>query len=425
MNPLLMAVIADDLTGVCDTGAQFASAGLRTIASVHWEHESEEIPQVLLVNTQSRSMGREEASRTLAQTVRGLKPFEPKWFFKKIDTALRGNIAIEVFSMMEALRRDLALYVASIPGAGRTTVGGCQYFKGVPIKDSIHGEDRLNPNPIRTSSNVELLSGMTGVNIESVSLNEVRSGTLDLSRRRKRKSKQVIVFDSETDEDNDLIARASMKIDPSAFFYVGSFGLSSALGRFLRDSFRGIQKPEHPLDPEGFLNKNKRVLVVSGSSHPMARSQISHVEKKGMVERFEMEPGDLLGRLDPSISKMIRDCQARWGRLRKVVVTLGEGTSDTLKQSQDLVTALGKGVRPLLDSFEWDGLVLFGGDTGYAVATAVGIKRIEILGNISFVAAYGRPEGLRRPLKILATKGGSLGEEDTLEKILNFIDLQT
>ena len=130
MNPLLIAVIADDLTGVCDTGAQFASAGLRTIGSVHGEHESEEIPQVLLVNTQSRSMGREEASRTLAQTVRGLRSFEPKWFFKKIDTALRGNIAIEVFSMMEALGRDLALYVASIPGAGRTTVGGCSVFQG-------------------------------------------------------------------------------------------------------------------------------------------------------------------------------------------------------------------------------------------------------------------------------------------------------
>jgi hypothetical protein len=32
-----VAVIADDLTGVCDTGAQFASAGLRTVGSVDQE----------------------------------------------------------------------------------------------------------------------------------------------------------------------------------------------------------------------------------------------------------------------------------------------------------------------------------------------------------------------------------------------------
>ena len=102
MNPLI-AVIADDLTGVCDTGAQFASAGLRTVGSVDKEFKSEDIPQVLIVNTQSRSLEGREASLVIQQAAVGLKRFEPKWFFKKIDTALRGNIAIEVFSMMEAL----------------------------------------------------------------------------------------------------------------------------------------------------------------------------------------------------------------------------------------------------------------------------------------------------------------------------------
>ena len=62
MNPLI-AVVADDLTGVCDTGAQFASAGLRTIGSVDQEFRSEDIPQVLIVNTQSRSLEDREASR--------------------------------------------------------------------------------------------------------------------------------------------------------------------------------------------------------------------------------------------------------------------------------------------------------------------------------------------------------------------------
>ena len=67
---------------------------------------------------------------------------------------------------------------------------------------------------------------------------------------------------------------------------------------------------------------------------------------------------------------------------------------------------------------------MIGGETGYAVCHAVGIERIEILGNISFVAAYGRPEGPLSKIKFLATKGGSLGEEDILEKILNFVDTQ-
>ncbi len=99
-------MIADDLTGVCDTGAQFASAGLRTIGSVTQEFKSKTVPRVLIVNTQSRSLEGREASLIIQQAACGLKRFEPKWFFKKIDTALRGNIAIEVFSMMEALGVD-------------------------------------------------------------------------------------------------------------------------------------------------------------------------------------------------------------------------------------------------------------------------------------------------------------------------------
>lgn len=42
MKPLI-AVIADDLTGVCDTGAQFASAGLRPIGSVNTEKTRDQL----------------------------------------------------------------------------------------------------------------------------------------------------------------------------------------------------------------------------------------------------------------------------------------------------------------------------------------------------------------------------------------------
>jgi uncharacterized protein YgbK (DUF1537 family) len=93
-----------------------------------------------------------------------------------------------------------------------------------------------------------------------------------------------------------------------------------------------------------------------------------------------------------------------------------------MKQSHDLVVALAKAISPLLKSNKLDGLVMIGGETGYAVCHAVGIERIEILGSISFVAAYGKPSESRTDIKVLVTKGGSLGEEDTLEKILNFID---
>jgi uncharacterized protein YgbK (DUF1537 family) len=420
MNPLI-AVVADDLTGVCDTGAQFAAAGLRTVGGVDQEFRLKDIPEVLIVNTQSRSMGGAEASISVRQAVSWLRRFEPRWFFKKIDTALRGNIAVEVDSMMKTLGVDSVLYVASIPGAGRTTVRGCQLFRGIPIKESIHGEDRLNPNPIITSSNVELFSKVPGLEIEGVGFDEVRSGHLDISSHIRRGSKEIIVFDSETDEDIRRIVAASMEIEPSSFLYVGSFGLSNALGRHLSETL-GIAKKEKILfDKRRPSQSGRRVLIVSGSSHPMARSQLSHLERKGKAEIVQFEPEDLTDRLDSCIQEAARSSRTLRDRKKGVILTIGEGKSGIRKQSQELVLALGKVVAGLLKSNGADSLVLVGGETGHAVCRALGIERIEILGNISFVAAYGKPEGTLTGVEILVTKGGSLGEEDTLEKVFDFI----
>ncbi|RPJ11889.1 MAG: four-carbon acid sugar kinase family protein [Deltaproteobacteria bacterium] len=419
MNPLI-AVIADDLTGVCDTGAQFAAAGLRTIGSVDREFESEDIPQALIVNTQSRSMEGAKASLCIGQAARSLKGFSPKWFFKKIDTALRGNIAIEVCSMMETLGVNLALYVAAIPGAGRTTVRGCQLFRGIPIKDSIHGEDRLNPNPVLTSSNVELLSVLPGVGIEVIGLDEVRSGHLEISHR-PGEERKILIFDSETDGDIDQIVRTSMKMDPSSFLYVGSFGLSSALGRHLAESLRITEKKRNTLNERTPFRRDKKALVVSGSSHPMARSQIAYLQRKRKVEVVQFDPEDLTDRLEFCILEAVRVSRILRDHQKGVVLAIGDSRPGPRKQSQELVLALAKVANRLLDSCDVDALVLVGGETGYAVCRAVGVKRIEIQGDISFVAAYGKPEGFFKGLTTLVTKGGSLGEEDTLEKILDFV----
>ena len=279
-------------------------------------------------------------------------------------------------------------------------------------------------NPVWTSSNVELLSDIRGLETEVIGLSEVRSGQLKISHRMKAGSKKVLIFDSETDEDIDLIVRASMEFAPSSFFYVGSFGLSKALGRFLVESLRITKDHKKTFNIERNSFCSKRILAVSGSSHPMARSQIAFLERKGAAEVVRFEPGGLMERLDGSILEAVRASRAIWDRQKGVVLTIGEGQSGQRRQSQELVLNLAEIVRRLLILNEIDGLVLIGGDTGYAVSRAVGIEWIEILGNISFVAAYGRPEGTLKPLPVLVTKGGSLGEEDTLEKIVRFINPQ-
>lgn len=97
-----------------------------------------------------------------------------------------------------------------------------------------------------------------------------------------------------------------------------------------------------------------------------------------------------------------------------------EQTQRELSQGR-LVVNLAQFVRDLLASNGVDGLVLVGGETAFAICQAIGIKAIRLYGTISAVAAYGKPEGALKNIKVMVTKGGSLGERNILEKVLNLI----
>ena len=417
---MVIAIIADDLTGACDTGAQLASTGLRTIACITHEFSADEIPQVLIANTQSRGMEPLAASKSVQQAAMRLKRMKPKWFFKKIDTALRGNIATEILSMMDTLGIGTALFVGAIPQAGRTTIGGCQFLHGIPITDSILGRDELNPNPVLTSRIADLFLKEPDTEVEVVDLDQIRSGRLDIDPSQKSKAKKIVIFDGETDEDIDRIVKGSMKLDTSSFLYVGALGLAGGLGGYLAPS---IFPPWGREQTENLLEeiRARRILIVSGSPHPATQEQISHLRERNLAKVVEIEPDDLLQNLDNSTAETGRQCQAGLNELGRVLIYIGWTKPRKELEGRTLVVALAQLVRDLLASNEVDGLMLVGGETAFAICQAIGIKTIEICGTISAVAAYGKPQGAPKNINVMVTKGGSLGERDILEKVLNFI----
>ena len=91
-------------------------------------------------------------------------------------------------------------------------------------------------------------------------------------------------------------------------------------------------------------------------------------------------------------------------------------------QSVDLAKTYARLVRNILRSTQIDAMVINGGETAYWVCRTVGIEGIEIGGAISVVAAYGKPLPTQSDLKLIITKGGSVGEEAIFNDILQFID---
>ena len=417
MISLRVAVIGDDLTGICDTGAPFASAGFHTFGLVHPASRFTEIPEVLLVNTQSRRMGPQDASQAVKQATEGLEKSHPRWLFKKIDTALRGNISAEVISAMEASGICLALLVAAIPKANRSTVRGCQFLRGKPITDSILGKDKLNPDPVVTSRVADLFQGLPNVVTQEVGLEKVRSESFVISPPSEGRVKTIRIFDAETERDIDLIVAASMKLEPSSFLFIGGSGLADSLARFMRNA--PFSKSSNETSRR--LTRSDRILIVSGSPHPVTRSQIAYLKGRESAGVFELDPEELLHHPERSLQDAGKKCKVALDQSGRAVLPLGDDKGSTVLPAQELNLSLSHLVQNLLDRVEVEGLVLVGGETSYAICRALGIETTEIYGAISAVAAYGRPQGSSKKMNVLVTKGGSLGEKDLLEGILNFL----
>lgn len=417
MSDFVIGVIADDLTGVTDTGAQFATRGLRTIGSLDISLPSG-FAEVIVLNTQSRCMKSEDAATECRKAAETISTARPEYVLKKIDTALRGNIGIEVATILETLDYRMAAFIGAIPRIGRTTRGGYQLYHGVPIQKSIVGSDPNNPNPVFTSDIQELFFGVPKCEVEKVTLRELRSKCHPIIPPR-HGFRKIIVFDIETTKDLDEAVRMTSAVS-DRFLYVGSLGLADSLAKMIAPGLPGSRDEESELE-EVVRHNYQQVLFVSGSPNPTTREQIQKFKFCSQVEFFELEPISLL--TDPHY---LVESESRVERAivkgGKAFLYLKPNAEKLNNQSVDLAKTYARLVRNILRSTQIDAMVINGGETAYWVCRTVGIEGIEIGGAISVVAAYGKPLPTQSDLKLIITKGGSVGEEAIFNDILQFID---
>src|SRR2546430_60902 len=87
---LPLTIIADDLTGACDTGALFAARG--PVPVTVWPDAALRAP-VSVVDTETRALDPADAARRVSAVARSVARTR---IFKKIDSTLRGPIGAEL-----------------------------------------------------------------------------------------------------------------------------------------------------------------------------------------------------------------------------------------------------------------------------------------------------------------------------------------
>ncbi len=268
---LKLLVLADDLTGALDTGVQFTRRGIKTTVKVGSKfeiNEEEKDVEVLVMDVETRHLAEREAYKIVYNICKKAKENGVSYFYKKTDSALRGNVGSELQGMKDALDSKEIIFVPAFPKMNRITKGGVHYIEGIPVSDSVFGQDPFEPVK---SSEVSTILNETGYksSIKNVS-------TLDYNSKEKWNSNSLLVFDAETEIDLDniaeLVKNTVLKEKNKNVMLGGCAGMAAKLPDILQ-----LKVGNNPT-----YNLEKNLVTICGSVNPITKAQLSYAEKAGM-----------------------------------------------------------------------------------------------------------------------------------------------
>ncbi len=411
-------IIADDLSGAADTGAQFSRRGARVLVCL--DSDDAVPPQrglwdIVVANSYSRNVSAAEARRRVARTHSWLEYAGWPVRYKKIDSTLRGNLAAELEEMLHLGVQRIVLAPA-FPLNGRTVEDGVLRVNGTPVHETEFARDPFSP--VKTGRLREIF-GKEFDPVVSLPLEVLRGepGTAqDWVRAAWKKGCRLLLADAATQE--DLAVLAQVLTSPwGETLVAGSAGAARELAQRLSPG-------GYPPAPPPTVRTGP-VLVICGSHQEVSRRQVAVLRQRGGCHLVEIDPAQVR---DPwgaaAEARLVADVEkaallANRNKLRSLVVSVlpdrdGSDPAAYLRRAERLNVLLGTIAKRLHKPLDSPGIVMTGGDTAMAVLTILGTQILqlggEMLPGIPLAWAVDGPlNGLR-----LVTKAGGFGPPEAL-----------
>lgn len=426
-------LIADDFTGALDTGVQFAERG----ASVQVVTDPERVAvcadgdiQVLILDAETRHMEPKAAYDVVFRAVRQAVEAGFTHIYKKTDSALRGNIGSELQAVLDASGKAFLPFIPAFPQMGRVTRRGVQYIDGVPVAESVFGQDPFEP--VRCSYVPDIIAEQSDVPVAVLSGKAVLSGgdtagngaAVDgNSTAENRSASGIRVYDAEDAEDLERIGRTLGEKGLTVCAGCAGFGLTLA-------GLLGLNgtAPALPALPPAFY-------VVCGSVNPVTLRQMACAEEAGFL-RVHLTPEQKLEADwpdSPAGQRRTADWLADFRRSGRAILDAndpaGDGRTVRYAEEKGLTTEdlrvrisgnLGKLAKRLLDGGLDGALLCTGGDTLLALMRETGVGALTPVREVSpgvVLAAfsYGGRE------RWILTKSGGFGEPELFCKLASMV----
>jgi uncharacterized protein YgbK (DUF1537 family) len=403
---LKLLVIADDFTGALDTGVQFSKQGIQTFVStetaVQYDQLSDEI-EVLVLNTESRHLTFNQAYEKLRMILESARVAQVPFIYKKVDSALRGNISAEIKAILDTSDQTVLPFLPAYPEMNRVVIDGQLYIDDVLVSESVFADDPYEP--VNESNVMQRLQIEAGIEATLVKDNFITDSG-------------VAVFDAQTDE--MLWAHGKQLAEQELLAVtVGCAGFAKILAQQL---FSDGKIYDYTLA--------KPVVVVCGSVNPITKKQIEYVEKKyprislnahqllDVTHWEEVEGQEEIAHYLQLMSEhsllVFETCS---DQTTTEIVTYGERKGLSVEESRFRIgESLGKLTRALWTQHQENTFLFTGGDTLFQSMKVLGVTGIKPLTEIKPGVVLSVIEWDGKEMQVI-TKSGGFGTEELFEEI--------
>jgi D-threonate/D-erythronate kinase len=294
------ALLADDITGACDSAAEFARVGFGVYFWLNTGCPPPPETGFLALSSDSRECDEQTARELVVSRCRLLQDSGYRILLKKVDSALRGHWVAELEAVAHACGRSEVFISPTLPAFGRSLAGG---RVRLPPGSNLPEIDAL-----------AMLRSAVQNHATSLTLSELWEGKWRFNVPEPRS----LLIDTESASDLSELAAYALQSAPDGLL-AGSAGLAAALAAQLGEP------RDEPYGPA----KGGPVVYWIGSVHPACLRQVAKLLDEVEPSRRQVVPVEFRPDEDRHIRLAAEELASR--NPRAFVITGGETAALVLR----------------------------------------------------------------------------------------------
>jgi len=349
----MILVVADDISGAAEIAATGRTFGLT--AQVQIKSTASSSAELVVVDTDTRYRTG-DPTRDIKEVLKTYDTTSIEWYYKKVDSVLRGNVSMELFAMMKTLKKNRTILAPANPTKARVISNGQYFINSRPLHETDFAND---PDyPAASSKIVDLLNAPSDcpVNLRTW---ETFTG-----------HEHGIVV-AEAQSTNDLV-RWSEALDEHTLAAGGSDFFRAILGKKLPAKRASSDK--------GISAVPGKKLFVCGSTSETSRKAVAEAGNSGIPvcplpdALFKNTPAD-----DTLIKQWADDVMEALSKSESVIIAILQKAVQDSGLAENLRMKTAVLVKVVLDTAKIRELFIEGGATAEAVLRELDYLRFDVL----------------------------------------------